>query len=223
MLLGFVLVLALVIKAVFLQAFFIPSESMEPGLVINDRILVEKPSYWFGGTPQRGDIVVFEDPGGWLGEGGATGVEPSTARSVLTGIGLLPSTDHLVKRVIGVAGDTIVCCDDRGRISVNGKVLNERGYAVLDEATCFGPMTGNCDWSAGPVPDGSIFVMGDNRSHSGDSSEQLCTEAETDCVSGREFVSEDLVVGKVAGVLWPFDHLRRLGRPDVLADVPDPQ
>ena len=60
------LVLAIVIKALFVQAFYIPSESMEPGLVENDRILVQKVSYWFGGEPERGDVVVFKDPGGWL-------------------------------------------------------------------------------------------------------------------------------------------------------------
>ncbi len=68
LLLGIALVLAIVIKALFVQAFYIPSESMEPGLVKNDRILVEKPSYWFGNGPQRGDVVVFKDPGGWLNE-----------------------------------------------------------------------------------------------------------------------------------------------------------
>ena len=67
------LVLAVVIKAVFVQAFYIPSESMEPGLVKNDRILVEKSSYWFGGSPQRGDVVVFKDPGDWLGPSESAG------------------------------------------------------------------------------------------------------------------------------------------------------
>ena len=65
--------LAVVLKAFFVQAFYIPSESMEPGLVKNDRILVQKVSYWGGGGPQRGDVVVFKDPGGWLGAGGRRG------------------------------------------------------------------------------------------------------------------------------------------------------
>src|SRR3954467_7811464 len=69
LLLTIAVVLAVVIKAFFVQAFYIPSESMEPGLVKNDRILVEKMSYWFGGTPQRGDVVVCKDPGGWRSEG----------------------------------------------------------------------------------------------------------------------------------------------------------
>ena len=73
LLLGIALVLAIVIKALFVQAFYIPSESMEPGLVKNDRILVQKVSYWFGGSPQRGDVVVFKDPGGWLGPAESAG------------------------------------------------------------------------------------------------------------------------------------------------------
>ncbi len=66
LLLAVAVVLAVVIKALFVQAFYIPSESMEPGLVKNDRILVQKVSYWFGGTPERGDVVVFKDPDNWL-------------------------------------------------------------------------------------------------------------------------------------------------------------
>ena len=73
LLLAIALALAVVIKAVFVQAFYIPSESMEPGLVKNDRILVQKVSYWFGGSPQRGDVVVFQDPGDWLGPAESAG------------------------------------------------------------------------------------------------------------------------------------------------------
>ena len=93
----------MVLKAFFVQAFYIPSESMEPGLVKNDRILVQKVSYWGGGGPQRGDVVVFEDPGGWLGAGDVAGPENPVAKA-LAKVGLYPSGGHLVKRVIGVAG-----------------------------------------------------------------------------------------------------------------------
>ncbi len=110
--------LAVVVKSFFVQAFYIPSGSMEPGLQVNDRILVEKPSYWWG-HPQRGDIIVFSDPGDWLA--GAESAAPAGVVSkTLERIGLYPSGGHLVKRVIGVGGDTIVCCDKQGRISVNG-------------------------------------------------------------------------------------------------------
>ena len=103
LLLAVALGLAILIKALLVQAFYIPSESMEPGLVRNDRILVQKVSYWFGGTPQRGDVVVFKDPGGWLSGSEAVG-PPNTVTKLMAKIGLYPSGGHLVKRVIGVAG-----------------------------------------------------------------------------------------------------------------------
>ncbi len=164
--------LAILIKALLVQAFYIPSESMEPGLVRNDRILVQKVSYWFGGSPERGDVVVFKDPGGWLPPQDAAGPTGTVAR-LMERVGLYPSGGHLVKRVIGVAGDRIHCCDDQGRIEVNGVPLDEGDYATKGGEACFGPMIG-CSWDAGPVPEGHIFVMGDNRSHSADSSWHIC-------------------------------------------------
>jgi signal peptidase I len=220
LLLGVALVLAVVIKALFVQAFYIPSESMEPGLVQNDRILVQKMSYWGGGTPERGDVVVFKDPGGWLNASTAAGPANPVAE-VMAKIGLYPQGGHLVKRVIGVEGDVIKCCDKRGRISVNGTPLNEGLYAK-DEAgvPCRGPMPGGCDWTAGPVPDDHIFVMGDNRNHSADSTVHLCTSEKTEC-SDNPYVPVDLVVGKVFVLLWPADHFRWVMRPDTFADVQD--
>lgn len=214
--------LAVLVKTFLLQVFYIPSESMEPGLVENDRIVVQKVSYWGGGTPERGDVVVFQDPGDWLGE-----EETRTASNPVTkgldALGLYPGGGHLVKRVVGVAGDTIVCCDEAGRISVNGLPMEEDAY-VLDEKNikCRGPMLGDCDWQAGPVPEGTVFVMGDNRGHSADSSFQMCAEGDTACVPGDEFVPVDDIVGKVMAVFWPVGHAGLLERPDVFADVPDP-
>jgi signal peptidase I len=223
LLLGVALVLAIVIKALFVQAFYIPSESMEPGLVTTDRILVEKVSYWFGGSPQRGDVVVFGDPGGWLSANEAAG--PTNAiTKVMAKIGLYPSGGHLVKRVIGVAGDVIKCCDTQGRISVNGVPLNENSYVKnAKRLACLGPMIANCNWTAGPVPAGHIFVMGDNRAHSADSTVHLCTKQETDCPFGPNdaYVDTSLVVGKVFVLLWPSDHFRWLHRPATFADVPN--
>lgn len=222
LLLGIALVLAVVIKALFVQAFYIPSESMEPGLVKNDRILVEKPSYWFSGTPDRGDVVVFEDPGDWLQGEEATGPTSPVAK-VLSKVGLYPTGGHLVKRVIGVEGDVIKCCDEQGRLTVNGQPLNEEDYVQLDGAECNGPMpTGkaHCNWEAGPVPKGHIFVMGDNRSNSADSSFHMCTPDVTDCTM-NPYVATDGVVGKVFMLLWPSDRFKILHRPDTFADVPD--
>jgi signal peptidase I len=220
LLLAIALVLAILIKALFVQAFYIPSESMEPGLVKNDRILVEKVSYWFGGTPQRGDVVVFKDPGGWLNAEESAGPTNPVA-TALSKVGLYPSGGHLVKRVIGVAGDTIKCCDAKGRLSVNGKPLNEQDYARRSGG-CYGPMpqgAQHCNWTIGPVPAGHIFVMGDNRGNSADSTVHACFGA-TDCTD-NPYVDVHDVVGKVFVLLWPSDHFRFLHRPPTFADVPD--
>jgi len=215
------LVLALGIKTFFVQAFYIPSQSMEPGLRINDRILVEKPSYWFGGDPSRGDVVVFEDPGGWLdgSEAGPT----SGLSSALSKVGLYPTGGHLVKRVIGVAGDTIVCCDDQGHLEVNGVALDEDAF-IRPQPRCDGPMVNSCneDWEVDRVPDGMLFVMGDNRAASADSSQRLCPPNAPRCNPERAFVPVDLVVGKVFSLVWPLDHAGLIGRPDVFDEVPDP-
>ncbi|WP_085871140.1 MULTISPECIES: signal peptidase I [unclassified Nocardioides] len=218
LLLGIALVLAIVIKALFVQAFYIPSQSMEPGLVKNDRILVQKMSYWFGGSPERGDVVVFKDPGGWLSAEESAGPTNGVAQ-VLSKIGLYPSGGHLVKRVIGVAGDTVKCCDSQGRISVNGQPLDEKDYARLGGAECYGPMVANCNWQVGPVPDGHIFVMGDNRNNSADSTVHMCLKTDKDCTK-NPYVDVDDVVGKVFVLLWPSDHFTFVHRPDTFADVP---
>ena len=222
LLLGLALVLAIVIKALFVQAFYIPSESMEPGLIKNDRILVQKVSYWLGGEPERGDVVVFEDPGGWLSGPDSAGPTNPVAKAMAK-IGLYPEGGHLVKRVVGVGGDTITCCDKEGRISVNGEPLDENPYIREQGIQCNGPRgVPSCDWEVGPVPADSIFVMGDNRGQSADSTAHMCRPDETDCVPGDEFVPVDLVVGKVFVLIWPASRFDWIGRPDSFADVPDP-
>jgi signal peptidase I len=226
LLLAGALVLAILIKALFVQAFYIPSESMEPGLVKNDRILVEKPSYWFGGEPRRGDVVVFKDPGGWLGpEDVSEGTNPVTR--LLTRVGLYPSGGHLVKRVIGTPGDVVECCDQHGRLLVNGKPVDESAYARPSrsgcapgtDGVCYGPMPGLAHWRTKRVPKGMLFVMGDNRAHSADSSYHLCTPNKTEC-SDSPWVPEDLVVGKVMAVVWPAGKFRLEHRPDSFDEVP---
>lgn len=211
--------LAVVVKSFFLQSFYIPSESMEPGLIKDDRILVQKPSYWFG-EPQRGDVIVFEDPGDWL-HGETTGPTGAVAKG-LAAIGLYPTGGHLVKRVIGVAGDVIECCDDQGRLVVNGTPVDESEYAVLDGAPCYGPRNDNCgqEWTVGPIPAGKLFVMGDNRSHSGDSSVRLCAPRNpVDCQA--PYVDVDGVVGRLLARVWPADRFDLTSGVDAFDDVPD--
>jgi signal peptidase I len=207
------ILLAVVVKAFLVQSFYIPSESMEPGLLKNDRILVEKPSYWFG-TPQRGDVVVFKDPGGWLNAEESAGPSGLIGR-VMAKVGLYPAGGHLVKRVIGVSGDTIHCCDQQGRLVVNGHPLDELPEVARSGQACDGPEVDNCTrgWTVGPVPAGHVFVMGDNRAHSADSAYHVCHPRAAGCDTGPVFVPTSDVVGKVAVLMWPLARAHILHRP----------
>ncbi len=224
LLLAVALLVSVLIKTFVAQVFYVPSASMEPGLVKNDRIMVEKPSYWFGGTPQRGDVVVFSDPGQWLSAEEDAGPS-STIGRLLVKIGLYPAGGHLVKRVIGVAGDTIHCCDKQGRILVNGQPLDEGGYVPSTPGMkCNGPEVNQCtsQWTAGPVPAGRLFVLGDNRGNSADSAYHLCHPRAPYCGRGTAYVPVSDVVGRVEALLWPAGRFHVLHRPSDFASVPDP-
>jgi signal peptidase I len=207
LLLGIALALAIVIKALFMQAFYIPSGSMNDTLVYNDRILVQKVSYWGSGTPQRGDIVVFDDPGGWLDESAAPAPSNIIAKT-LEVFGLYPTGGHLVKRVIGVGGDEVACCDPSGHVTVNGKALHENSYLAPGAK----PSLIRFDEK---VPKGYLWVMGDNRAESADSRVHLGDP-------GGGFVPEKDVVGKVFAVVWPLGHFKFIPRPSTFDSVPDP-
>jgi signal peptidase I len=195
------LVLALVVSAIvktfFVQMFFVPSGSMRPLFVDDDRILVQKISYW-NGPVQRGDVVVFDDPGGrWLGVEGAPRLSP--VQKALSEVGLYPTGGHLVKRVIGVGGDRVVCCDKDGRVTVNGVPLSEKSYIMKGASPSDRPFDVT-------VPKGRLWVMGDNRPNSEDS------RYHQDLPGGGTVPEKD-VVGKVWAIVWPFDRAHRLAEP----------
>lgn len=204
LLLVLALVTSIVVKTFFAQMFFVPSASMRPELIEDDRILVEKVSTWDGAV-ERGDVVVFQDPGGWLG---AT-PEPTGVQALLSLLGLYPDGGHLVKRVIAVGGDTVACCDRRGRLRVNGEPLDEKAYLQRDVA----PSQREFEVV---VPEDAVWVMGDNRSNSQDSRFHLNDP-------GRGAVPMKNVVGKVWAIVWPTDRLEVLDTPETFDDVPAPE
>lgn len=201
-LLGLALVISALVKTFFVQMFFVPSGSMRPLFVEDDRILVQKVSYWDSDV-ERGDVVVFADPGGeWLGAGGH--VPLTTLQSLFSKVGLYPTGGHLVKRVIGIGGDAVKCCDKAGRVTVNGVPLEENDY-LLDGHT---PSDKKF---AVTVPDGRLWMMGDNRSNSEDSRYHQN-------LPGGGTIPESAVVGKVWAVVWPVGRFERLETPSTFGN-----
>ncbi|MEV7372125.1 signal peptidase I [Streptomyces sp. NPDC090301] len=201
LLVGIALVLALLIKTFLVQAFSIPSESMMNTLQRGDRVLVDKLTPWFGSEPERGEVVVFHDPGGWL-EGQETPT-PNVVQKFLSFIGLMPSAEEkdLIKRVIAVGGDT-VSCKEGGKVVLNGVPLDETSYLYPGSVPCqdsFGPIK---------VPENRIWVMGDNRQNSLDSRfhQQL---------PGGGTVSNDEVVGRAVVIAWPVTRWATLPVPEI--------
>lgn len=194
------LAIAVVVKTFLVQPFFIPSESMESTLLVGDRVLVSKLEPG-PGTLERGDVVVFVDPGGWL----PPAQEPTPVVRALTFVGLLPanSGEHLIKRTIGLPGDTVECCDDQGRLLVNGEPVDE---PYLFE----GDVPSTIEFSV-EVPEGRLWVQGDHRSVSEDSRYQLGQP-------GGGMVPLDNVVGRAVLVMWPFERFGTLPTPERVFD-----
>ncbi|SDJ66412.1 signal peptidase I [Nonomuraea jiangxiensis] len=165
--------LALLLQAFVVGSFYIPSESMENTLLVNDRVFVNK----LAGKPERGDIVVFK---GWNGE-------------------------DTIKRVIGVGGDKVVCCDSKRRLTVNGTALDEQSYLYPG------------DYASGDkfdvtVPAGKLWLMGDHRSASFDSRGHMKEPS-------KGFISEDAVIGKAVLRYWPLSRGYLFSRPDIFDKV----
>ncbi|MBP0456272.1 signal peptidase I [Streptomyces bomunensis] len=207
------LVIALLLKTFLVQAFVIPSGSMENTIRIGDRVLVDKLTPWFGAEPSRGDVVVFKDPNDWLaGEKQAPDTSPPVVKQIkeaLTFIGLLPSADDrdLIKRVVGVGGDTVKCCNKDGKVTVNGKPLDEP-YLYPGNAPSTMPFEVK-------VPKGRLFFLGDHRAVSADSRFHLHEEF-------RGTVPLSDVVGRAVVIAWPVGHWRKLDEPATFRGVPGP-
>lgn len=171
------IVLALLIKTFLVQTFYIPSASMQNTLHLRDRVLVNKVVYHFR-DPRRGEIVVFTSPD-W-------GPEPD-----------------YIKRVIGLPGDTVQCCDAKGRVMVNGDPIDEPYIFdnTISAERSFGPVK---------VPAGRLWVMGDHRGASGDSRAHV-----TDQWHGT--IPVDGVVGRAFAIIWPPGRAGGLPVPSSLA------
>lgn len=202
-------VLSWVLKTFLIQAFYIPSQSMEDTLQVNDRIMVSKLSP----SPinlKRGDIVVFTDPGTWLPES-VKDMELNPVQKALTFIGILPQDagSHLVKRVIGLPGDRVVCCEADGKLTVNGEPIDETVYLKPFSD----PSLVEFDQI---IPEGSLWVLGDNRANSGDSRYNMGGP-------GGGYVPIKNVVGTAFVKVWPLTDFELLRNPgDVFKDVPAP-
>ncbi|MFP5415428.1 MAG: signal peptidase I, partial [Actinomycetes bacterium] len=200
------------LRLLLVQVFSIPSRSMESTLNVGDRVAVQKVQPF-----QRGDVVVFRDDLEWLGNPDRFSNEPW--QDVLVFIGLMPdaSSNHLIKRVIGVEGDRVVCCDADDRITVNGVALDESAYLYRDPS---GHQDAPSQFSFDvTVPEDRIFVLGDHRSASADSRCHLSEKVlGVDHLGG--FPSTSSVVGASAFTLFPFDRWRGFAVPATFESVP---
>jgi signal peptidase I len=188
--------LALLLKTFIVQAFFIPSRSMEPTLLIGDRVLVNKVVYELR-EPRRGEVVVFTHPDGTIVDDDSANALERVLESLASGLGLGASGEKdFIKRVIGLPGDTIELRD--GIVYLNGQELpeastTEGGYLSRRDQVDFGPVT---------VREGHYFMMGDNRPNSDDSRGSL----------GQ--IPADEIVGRAFVIIWPIPNASPLTRPD---------
>lgn len=198
------LVVSLLIKSFLVQFFYIPSGSMENTLQVKDRVAVDKLPF-VSRNISRGDIVVFRDPDNWLPEIVETPSNKYIAKlkTGLVAVGVLPNPakQYLVKRVIGVGGDHVVCCNKKGLLMINDKPVTEPYIFAGNKPS---DMTFNVT-----VPAGKIWVMGDHRGASADS------RYHQDDIN-KGFVPLSRVTGRVVAVIWPFKNITYVPQINVL-------
>jgi len=194
------LILTILLKAFVVQVFSIPSASMENTLLPGDRILVNKMVYRFRPI-DRGDIIVFSGSGSW--DPPTPGPSNPLARAwddITSLVGIAgPGTDY-IKRVIGVPGDHVVCCNALGQVTVNGVALSEKSYIYPDAA----PSQIRFNIT---VPPGRLWVMGDNRADSDDSRYRAGDP-------GGGTIPESAVVGRAFVIIFPLSRITDLPIPN---------
>ena len=198
------LVVSLLIKTFLVQFFYIPSGSMENTLQIQDRVAVNRLPF-ISRSISRGDIVVFRDPANWLPEASDSSSTPLIAKIKvgLVAVGVLPNPakQYLVKRVVGIGGDHVICCTKEGLLSVNGT-------AVTEPYIFKGNVPSDMKFDV-TVPQGKIWVMGDHRGASADSRYH-----QEDVNKGM--VPLTRVTGRVFAVIWPFKNATYIPQIDVV-------
>ena len=198
------LVVSLLIKTFLVQFFYIPSGSMENTLQVKDRVAVNKLPF-LSKDINRGDVVVFRDPDNWLPQITDYGTNKyvAKAKGALVAVGVLPNPakQYLVKRVVGVAGDHIVCCTKSGNLTINEVEVTE---PYIFDGNKPSEMTFDVT-----VPKGKLWVMGDHRSASADSRYH-----QEDINKG--FVPLSRVTGRVVAIIWPFKNITYVPKVDVL-------
>ena len=201
------LVVSIIVKTFFIHFFYIPSGSMENTLQVGDRIAVNKLGSYFG-EAKRGEVVVFRDPAGWLGTPSESDDSKIIQRikSGLVTVGVLPdpAKQYLIKRVIGVGGDTVTCCDKKGYLTVNGVSVSEPYIFTGDKPS-------DTDFKV-TVPKGFVWVMGDHRGASADS------RFHTDDIH-KGMVPLSSIVGRATVVVWPLNNINFLSTGSELSKV----
>ena len=198
------LLVSLFIKTFLVQFFYIPSGSMENTLQVNDRVAVNRIPF-ISNNIERGDVVVFRDPDNWLpaADISESPFVSAKLKAGLVAVGVLPNPakQYLVKRVVGVAGDHVICCNTDGKLTVNGEVMNEP-YIFAGNV----PSDMNFDVT---VPKNKVWVMGDHRGASADS------RYHQDDIN-KGFVPVNRITGRVIAVIWPLKNISLVPGVDAL-------